>query len=313
MAITDTVTAGAEADADNLATDRKAAAGRVAGRSSGRSSWIVRKYRQAAPYLSIAVLIGLLVLLYFWNGIVVVVRSGEAGVMYRLLEGGTVTDRVYSEGLYIVAPWNKMYVYNVRVQTVMHEFAVLTNKGLPIRLKLAVRYHPEYEMVAILHKRVGPEYVHTIVVPQVESVLRRNIGKHDPEDIYTNKEGILTDIIVKAIEEAGQKFVYIDDIIIRTVDLPDDVKHAIEEKLVHQQHFQAYEFRLAAERQEAERKRIEAQGIRDYQATISETLTEKVLKWQGIHATEKLGGSSNAKVVVIGNGDKGLPVILGGQ
>ncbi|MBI1209817.1 MAG: prohibitin family protein [Azospirillum sp.] len=267
----------------------------------------------AAPYLTFALLVMLLVVLYFWSGIVVVIHSGEAGALYRLFLGGTVTDYVYPEGIHIVWPWNRMYIYNVRVQTVMHEFSVLTNKGLPIRLKLAIRYHPEYEMVAILHKRVGPDYVNTIVVPQIESVLRRNIGKHDPEDIYTNKEGILTDIIVKAIEEAGQKFVFIDDIIIRTVDLPDDVKHAIEEKLVHQQRFQAYEFRLAAERQEAERKRIEAQGIRDYQATIAETLTDKILKWQGIHATEEIANSNNAKVVVVGNGDKGLPIILGGQ
>lgn len=284
-----------------------------AGRKRPRSGRMSRLMDSMAPLFAAVFVVVLLVLLYFWNGIVVTVRSGEAGVLYRLFEGGTVTDRVYPEGLYVLWPWNKMYVYNVRVQTVRHQFTVLTNKGLPITLSLAIRYHPEYEMVAILHKRVGPDYVQNIVVPQVESVLRRNIGKRDPEDIYTNKEGILTDIIVKAIEEAGQKFVFIDDIIIRTVDLPDDVKTAIEEKLVHQQRFQAYEFRLAAERQEAERKRIEAQGIRDYQSTIAETLSDSVLKWQGINATEEISKSTNAKVVVVGNGEKGLPIILGGQ
>lgn len=266
-----------------------------------------------APWAAIAGLITLLTLLYFWNGIIVVIRSGEAGVLYRLFQGGTVTDYVYPEGIYVLFPWNAMAIYNIRVQMAPHEFTVLTNKGLPIKLKLAIRYHPEYEMVAILHKRVGPDYIHTIVIPQVESVLRRNIGKHDPEDIYTNKEGILTDIIVKAIDEAGQKFVFIDDIIIRTVELPEDVKHAIDEKLVDQQRFQAYEFRLAAERQEAERKKIEAQGIRDQQSIVAETLTPDILRWKAIRATEALAGSQNAKVVVIGNGDKGLPVILGGQ
>lgn len=278
-----------------------------------RRRWVQRTASRALPYASIGVLVVILVVMYYWNTVVVVIKSGEAGALYRMFEGGTVTDYVYPEGIHVLWPWNRMYIYNTRVQTTYHEFNVLTNKGLPIILKLAIRYHPEYEMVALLHKRVGPNYVETIVVPQIESVLRRNIGKNDPEDIYTNKEGILTDIIVKAIEEAGQKFVYIDDIIIRTVDLPQDIKDAIEEKLVHQQRWQAYEFRLAAEQQEAERKRIEAQGIRDYQATVAETLSTEILRWQGIQATEHISTSDNAKVVVVGNGENGLPIILGGQ
>ncbi len=280
-----------------------------------RSPWrrLSRFAGDSLPVVLIASLIVGLLALYFWSRVFVVVRSGEAGALYRLFWGGTVTDYVYPEGLHIVWPWNSMTIYNLRVQTVLHEFSVLTNKGLPIHLKLAIRYHPEYEMVGVLHKRVGPDYVHTIVVPQVESVLRRNIGKHDPEDIYTNKEGILTDIIVRAIEEAGQKFVYIDDIIIRTVALPDDVRDAIEDKLVYQQRWQAYEFRLAEERQEAERKQIEAEGIRAYQATVKETLDDQLIRWQGVQATLRLSESENAKVVVIGAGENGLPVILGSQ
>lgn len=263
------------------------------------------------PLLAILLLIAVLFILYLWHGFVVIIRAGEAGALYRPFGGGTVTDYVYPEGLHILKPWNSMHIYNTRIQTVLHQFDVLTNKGLTISLTLAIRYHPEREMVGLLHQKVGPDYVQTIVVPQVESVLRRNIGKHDPEDIYTNKEGILTDIIVKAIEEAGQKFVYIDDIIIRTVALPEQIRKAIKEKLVHQQRWYAYEYILAAERQEAERKRIESQGIRDYQATINETLTSDLILWQGIEATRLLAGSENAKIVVIGAGDKGLPVILG--
>jgi len=290
--------------------DASAAGGAVPTR---RRRWMRRTASGALPYVSVAVLTTVLVVMYFWDTVVVVIRSGEAGALYRMFQGGTVTDYVYPEGIHILWPWNRMHIYDTRVQTAYHAFDVLTNKGLPITLKLAIRYQPEYEMVALLHQRVGPDYVQKIVVPQIESVLRRNIGKNDPEDIYTNKEGILTDIIVKAIEEAGQKFVYIDDIIIRTVELPQDIKDAIEDKLVYQQQWQAYEFRLAAERQEAERKRIEAQGIRDYQSTVAETLSPDLLRWQGILATEELAASSNAKVVVIGNGEKGLPIILGGQ
>ncbi len=287
------------------------------GRARRLAAQVRRGVRRTAesllPVALITVLVVGLALIYLFNHIVIVIRSGEAGALYRLFYGGTQTDYVYPEGIHILWPWNKMHIYNTRVQTVLHEFKVLTNKGLPIELKLAIRYHPEYEMVGLLHQRVGPNYVNTIVVPQIESVLRRNIGRRDPEDIYTNKEGILTDIIVRAIEEAGQKFVYIDDIIIRSVTLPEAVKLAIDEKLVYQQQWQAYEFRLARETQEAERKRIEAQGIRDYQATIAETLDEKVLQWQGIQATVSLSESENSKVVVIGSGENGLPIILGGQ
>ncbi|WP_201066985.1 MULTISPECIES: prohibitin family protein [Thiorhodovibrio] len=263
------------------------------------------------PVIAMALLAAILVVMYLWHGIVAMIRPGEAGVLYRPFDGGTVTDQVYPEGLHLLWPWNRMFVYNTRVQTVLHQFDVLTNKGLTITLTLAIRYHPEFEMVGLLHQRVGPDYVKTIVVPQVESVLRRNIGKHDPEDIYTNKEGILTDIIVKAIEEAGQKFVYIDDIIIRTVSLPDEIRKAIKAKLVEQQHWYAYEYILAAANQEAERKRIEAQGIHDYQATIAETLTQEMILWEGIGATRELAQSNNSKIVIIGAGDGGLPVILG--
>jgi len=179
------------------------------------------------PIGAMVFLLATLVVLYLWNGLIVLIRPGEAGALYRPFDGGTVTDYVFPEGMHVLKPWNKMHVYDVRVQTVRQEFRVLTNKGLPIYLSLAIRFYPEYEMVGLLHQRVGPDYVQKIVVPQVESVLRRNIGRHDPEDIYTNKEGILTDIVVKAIEEAGQKFVFIDDIIIRSVTLPEEVHAAI--------------------------------------------------------------------------------------
>lgn len=282
--------------------------------SKGSSRRVFRKVTDnALPFVALALLGFILLTMYLWSGMIVVIKSGEAGALYRPFNGGTVTDYVYPEGLHFLKPWNRMIPYNTRIRTVLHKFDVLTNKGLTITLTLAIRYHPEREMVGLLHQKVGPNYVQTIVVPQVESVLRRNVGKHDPEDIYTNKEGILTDIIIKAIEEAGQKFVYIDDIIIRTVALPDEIRRAIKEKLVHQQRWYAYEFILAAEQQEAERKRIEAQGIRDYQSTIGETLTADLVLWQGIKATERFAESENAKIVIIGAGENGLPVILGGD
>ena len=269
--------------------------------------------KENAYNLLVLLIIGSMVLFYYFKTIVVVIHPGEAGVMYRMFLGGTVTDYVYPEGLQLVPPWDKLYVYDLRIQTVKHDLAVLTNKGLPITLSLAIRYRPQREMLGVMHQQVGPDYVNTIVVPQVESVLRKNIGKEDPEVIYSNKGGILNDIILLALEEASRKYVQIDDIIIRTVTLPEQVREAIEAKLVEQQREKSYEFKLARETQEAERKRIEAKGIRDYQAIIAETLTPDLLRWQGVHATLQLSESQNAKVVVIGAGEQGLPIILGNQ
>ena len=265
------------------------------------------------PYLITLVLVLTLLILYLWNRIFVVIGPGQAGALYRPLTSGTVTDYVYPEGLQVLFPLNKMTIYDTRVQVIQHDFTVLTNRGLPITLKLAIRFRPIYELVGVLHQQVGVDYPKKIILPQIESVLRRRIGQHSPEEIYTNKEGVLSNIIALAIEEVGQKFVEVDEIIIRTVELPKPVRTAIEEKLIYEQRHLAYKFRLEQEKQEAERKRIEALGIMVYQDIISSTLDENLLRWQGIQATLEIAKSENSKVVVIGSGEQGLPIILGNQ
>ncbi|OQW94301.1 MAG: hypothetical protein BWK79_06550 [Beggiatoa sp. IS2] len=263
------------------------------------------------PSVVVAILVTLLLVIYLWQFVLIIVRSGEAGVLYKLLGGGTVVDYVYPEGFHAIFPWDTMTIYNTRVQTILHDFSVLTNRGLPVSLRLAIRFRPEYELLGVLHQNVGPDYVNTIIIPQIESVLRKNIGHLNPEDIYVNKEGTISSIILKALEEAGQKYVIVDDIIIRNVSLPAPVSSAIEEKLVQEQLYQAYDFKLKKELQEAERKRIEAAGIRDYNEIVAKTLEEKLLTWKGIEATLELSTSANSKVVVIGASKDGLPIILG--
>jgi regulator of protease activity HflC (stomatin/prohibitin superfamily) len=265
------------------------------------------------PYLITLVLVLTLLILYFWSRIFVVIGPGQAGALYRPLTSGTITDYVYPEGLQVLFPLNKMTIYDTRVQVIQHDLTVLTNRGLPITLKLAIRFRPIYELVGVLHQQVGVDYPKKVILPQIESVLRRRIGQHSPEEIYTNKEGVLSNIIALAIEEVGQKFVEVDEIIIRTVELPKPVRTAIEEKLIYEQRHLAYKFRLEQEKQEAERKRIEALGIMVYQDIISSTLDENLLRWQGIQATLEIAKSENSKVVVIGSGEQGLPIILGNQ
>jgi len=268
------------------------------------------KLKDNIPYIIVGILLFLLLLLLLWNRVIITVGSGEAGVLYRRLIGGTITDYVYPEGFYIIFPWDIMTIYDAREQLIKHEFDVLTNKGLPIHLKIAVRFHPQYDLIGVLHQQIGPDYVEKVIIPQIESVLRKNIGQYDPEDIYTNKQGILSRIIMLAMEETGRKYVQVDEIMIRSLELPESIRRSIEEKLVYEQQYKGYQYLIAKEEEEAKRKRIEAKGYSDYHETISQNLSEPLLKWQGIKATQELATSNNAKVVVIGSGKDGLPLIL---
>jgi len=275
-------------------------------------------FKDQFPLLIVMSMIILLIVVFFARDMLVTINSGEAGVLYRrfsfgMANKGTQIDYVYPERLHFVLPWNTMHVYSVRIQTIKHDMTVLTNKGLPITLKLAIRYHPEYEMLGLLHQRVGTEYVDRILLPQIESVIRIKTGELEPEDVYTNKEGVLTKILNMAIEETSRHYVVVKDIIIRSIELPKPVKEAIESKLVEQEKLKKYDFTLEVAKKEAARKKIEANGIKEYQKVITTTLTNELIKWQGVQATLALSKSENSKVVVIGSGEGGLPIILGNQ
>jgi regulator of protease activity HflC (stomatin/prohibitin superfamily) len=256
-------------------------------------------------------LILLFLFLFLWPRIFYVVGPGETGVKYSLFFGGTVTERVYGEGLKAIFPWDRMYIYDVRVQEVRKDLNVLTNQGLMIHLELSIRYHPERDLVGILHKKVGPDYVERIVVPEVESVLRTNIGKMTAEEVYTTQLQILERIMENALEEVVQRFVKLDDVIIRRIELPDFVRTAIEAKLEQKELARAYEYRLKRETQEARRKEIEAGGFKAYNEIVNSSLTPEILQWKGIEVSKELAASENAKIIVIGNGPDGLPIILG--
>lgn len=270
------------------------------------------RIHNSLPYFSVFLLVFVMSIAFFWPQIVITINSGEGGVLYRRFFG-TVTDKVYTGGIHVIYPWDTMYIYNGRIQTVLHDFDVLTNQGLPIHLSLAIRFRPEYEMLGLLHQQVGPDYINTIITPQVESVLRKRLSPYNPEDIYMNKDNILTQVVIEAMEELGQKYITANDVIIREIHLPKTILEAIEAKLTEEQREQAYAYRLKREEKEAQRKRLEAEGIKDYQNTVSKTLSDKLLKWQGIQATVELAKSNNTKIVVIGGGNTGMPLILNSE
>lgn len=251
-------------------------------------------------------------LILLWSRVVVSIRSGEAGVLYHWISG-TELDTIHGEGLHLIWPWDKMYVYNVRLDTKEQDFDLLSKGGLPVKLKIAVRYRPDISMLPLLHVTVGPDFLGKVVFPETEAVLRRAVGQYKAEEVYTSKRGFLESVLVSSLTNVEDRYVIIDDVLVRSVELPATVRQAIENKVTLSENEKAYEFRLGLEKKEAERKVIEAQGIKQYQDIIKQSLTPDLLRWQGIQATRDLAASPNAKTVVIGAGKDGMPLILGGD
>jgi regulator of protease activity HflC (stomatin/prohibitin superfamily) len=280
--------------------------------------WAAIQYQQLkafvkrhAPYVILLLFLLGFFIVFFFNRIVISIHPGELGVLWRRLGGGTQIDTVYREGLHLILPINKMYIYNVRRQQFTDTIDVLTVDGLTVRVRFSVRYFLEKDTLPLLHQRVGPDFVNVVVRPEVRSVIRVVFGQFKPEQIYTTQKAIqqLISTISKTHLEA--RFVALDDVPIETITLPPRISDAIEAKLAQQQLDEEYEYRLSIANKEADRKRIESEGIRIYNETVKRSLTPDVLAWHGIQATQELAKSPNAKVVVVGTGKNGLPVILG--
>ena len=191
------------------------------------------------------------------------IMPGEAGICWRRFAGGTETEDVYPEGLQAIWPWDKLYIYNIRIQEVAPEMDVLTNTGLRIHLLVSIRFSPKRNLLGLLHKKVGPEYPKKVIIPEVEAVLREVIGRMGAEEIYTTGRKPIIKAINKAIEQVAQRYIDVDDVLIKRMDLPASVAEAIRYKIEQKHLVEAHKFIVEREKIEAERKRIEGEGIRD--------------------------------------------------
>jgi regulator of protease activity HflC (stomatin/prohibitin superfamily) len=280
--------------------------------------WVANRYRRSkafarrhAPYLILLFFLLSFCAIFFFNRIVISVQPGELGVLWRFLGGGTQIDTVYREGVHVILPFNKMYIYNVRKQQFTDKIDVLTVDGLTVAVRYSVRYYLDKDTLPLLHQRIGPDYVNVVVRPEIRSVIRVIFGQYKPEEIYATQKAIQEHISVLAKTHLGARFVSLDDVPIESITLPARISDAIEAKLAQQQIDEEYVFRLSIATKEADRKRIESGGIKVYNDTINSSLTPSVLAWHGILATQDLAKSPNAKVVVVGAGKNGLPLILG--
>ncbi|HEX2222693.1 MAG TPA: prohibitin family protein [Thermoanaerobaculia bacterium] len=362
--------------------------------------------------VQLTALILLLLILYLIPLSVVTIGPGQAGVKWRrfhlLNEDGTEVDRVYGEGTHLKLPWDRMFLYNVRLQEHTHTYNVLSLDGLPMRVDITVRFRPLVPELGQLHKNVGPKYREVLLVPEVGAHARKQIARLTPEELFTaRREEIEREIYRNLVDEMeirfaprqslltgagrlhrrilralagslvpptaaqvagplalrpeqaetalreladagvvdrvrfsgeteeqplryrvdralladsrsleelvgeGDPLLYIEDVLIRRILLPRPIEQAIQNKLIVKEQVKEYEYRLLREERERERKRIEAEGIRLFQDIVAEGISDRYLKWKGIDATLELARSSNAKVVVIGNAEDGLPLILG--
>jgi regulator of protease activity HflC (stomatin/prohibitin superfamily) len=243
----------------------------------------------------------------------VIIGSGEAGVLYKTLGDGVVTDKPpLGEGFHFVAPWNKVFIYEVRQQEVFEKMQVLSSNGLEIKLDASAWFEPKYDFLGKLHQDKGEAYVQRILLPTIRSAARSVVGRYTPEQLYSSKrDAIQAEIFEETKKIVDGQYIQLNEVLVRDVTLPPTIKEAIERKLKQEQESLEYEFRLITADKEAQRQIIEAQGKADANRILSASLTDKILQDKGIEATLKLAESPNAKVVVVGSGETGLPLILG--
>ena len=249
----------------------------------------------------------------FTSTIFITIDPGHEGLLFKRFGGGIDPDaKPYDQGFHVVAPWNKVVVYDVRVQVAEEDMDVLSSNGLNVTVDVSIRYRPTPGKLGYIHNEIGMNYGNKVVIPEVRSATRKIIGRYTPEEFYSSKrETVQSEIESEVTAILEKKNIQLDVILLRSIILPQTIQDAIERKLKQEQESLEYVFRLEKEEKEAQRKAIEAEGIKKFQDIVSQGISDNYLRWKGIEATEALANSDNSKIVVIGSGKDGLPLILG--
>jgi prohibitin 1 len=240
--------------------------------------------------------------------VLTVIPAGHVGVVDFF---GTVSPMTLKAGINFVNPLARVIKFSVKTQEIKETMDVPSKEGLTVQLEISTLFHLDPDKAADVYKTIGPNYIEIILEPQFRSVVRGVTAGYEAKALYTSEREMLAGIIQKDLQHlVGPRGVTVEASPLRRVGLPGGLTQAIEEKLRAEQESQRMQFVLLKEKQEAERKRIEAQGIADFQTIVTKGISEPLLRWKGIEATEKLAASQNAKVVIIGAGKDGLPLIL---
>ena len=251
---------------------------------------------------------GLILVILVFN-CVARVESGNVGVLTLF---GRVTGEVLPEGIHLVSPFKTNNEMSIRTQEIKESASVPSSEGLVMNLDTSLIFHVDPAKASDVYQKIGPNYQAVLIEPNLRAAIREATASHSANALYTGeREMVAKQIFDQLAGLLGQRGFVVESILLRDIQLPATLKSSIEAKQQAEQEALAMSFRLQKETQEAQRKRIEAGGIRDFQQIVAQGISPQLLEWKGIEATESLAKSSNSKVVVIGNNKNGLPLILG--
>lgn len=253
-------------------------------------------------------IVGLIAVILLFNCITRI-GTGNVGVLTLF---GRVTGETLPEGIHVINPLKTVNEMSIRSQSVKESASVPSSEGLMMSLDTSLIYHLNPERAAEVFQKLGPTYEDVVIEPSLRSAIREATASHSANALYSGERDLVAKQIFDSLNsQLTARGMIIENILLRDIQLPATLKQSIELKQQAEQEALAMNFRLQKETQEAQRKRIEAQGVRDFQQIVAQGITPSLLEWKGIEATENLAKSTNAKVVVIGNSKNGLPLILG--
>ena len=277
---------------------------------SGKTFEIVPPVLPGPRFVRRAIIALVLFVLVVIGGPITVVPAGHVGVKDLF---GRVSPDSLPPGVHLILPFTRVHKMSIRTLELKETAEVPSKEGLTMDLEGSVLFRLDPAKAAEMYRTVGINYAEVVVVPQVRSAIREITASYDAKALYSSeREQIARETFELVRKMTSGRGVIVESVLLRKIGLPPVVANAIQEKLKREQESEQMKFVLAKEQQEAERKRIEAQGIADFQKIVAQGISAQLLEWKGIEATEKLAMSPNAKVVVIGNPKSGLPIILGG-
>lgn len=267
---------------------------------------------KARPYIFIGVLVILLVIIL--TNIFVILQPTERGVVFKKYTTGLDVDNIKGEGLNVVAPWNDVIIFQIDEQQIEETMDVLSKDGLSISIDVSLRFRPKPDEIGYLYRSFRNGYVEKLIRPELRSAVRQIIGQYTPEELYaTKRQEIESRIETKTEEILDNNYIELKALLFRSIKLPQTIKTSIEQKLAADQEAQKYTYLIEKEKKEAERRKIDAEGKAAANRILSASITDNILREKGISATEELAKSPNSKIIVIGSGKEGLPIILNGE
>lgn len=266
--------------------------------------------RRFLPFIILGV-IALFILAGLSSSIFYKLGPSERAVIFYPFGNGLDKQNIIEPGTHLKAPWNDVVIYEIAEISAEENMDINDKNGLPIHVDVTVRYFPMPDKIGYIHEKFTKDYANRFVIPEVRSVARQVMAKYTSEEIYSTKRAEVENSIKTETEKIlNANFVNATAVLIRSIKLPEQIRIAIESKLQQEQEALAYQYRLEKEKSEAERKRIAAEGEARANNIVNSSLTDKLLKMRGIEATLELAKSPNSKLVVVGSGKDGLPLIL---